>query len=103
MSETYLLTSATARIASLIACLIRLRPMRSPTTANAASAAASTASSSGVVSPSGGISPKFLLIRLAVRLTRLPQPATSSSFVRRTNSAQVKSESWFSGPAAATK
>ena len=31
-------------------------------------------------------------------MTRLPQPATSSSLVRRTNSDQVKSVSWFSGP-----
>ena len=38
-----------------------------------------------------------------VRLTRLPQPATSSSLVRRTNSAQVKSVSCASGPATAMK
>ena len=37
-----------------------------------------------------------------VRLTRLPQLATSSSLLRRTNSLQVKSVSWFSGPATAT-
>ena len=45
----------------------------------------------------------FLRIIEATRLTRLPQPATSSSLVRRTNSAQVKSVSWFSGPATAMK
>ena len=36
------------------------------------------------------------------RLTRLPQVATSSSLLRRRNSLQVKSVSWFSGPATAT-
>ena len=50
-----------------------------------------------------GISPKLLAIIAAVRLTRLPQPATSSSLLRCTNSAQVKSASWFSGPAAQMK
>ena len=53
--------------------------------------------------PAAGISPKFLAIMLAVRLTRLPQPATSSELVRCTNSAQVKSESLVSGPAAQMK
>ena len=42
----------------------------------------------------------FLAVNDSVRLTRLPQFATSSSLLRRTNSAQVKSVSWFSGPAA---
>ena len=37
-----------------------------------------------------------------LRLTRLPQLATSSSLLRRMNSLQVKSVSWFSGPATAT-
>ena len=50
-----------------------------------------------------GISPKLLAIIAAVRLTRLPQPATSSLLLRCTNSAQEKSASWFSGPAAQMK
>ena len=50
-----------------------------------------------------GICPKRLWIMEAVRLTRLPQPATSSPLVRRTNSAQVKSASAVSGPAAQMK
>ena len=47
-----------------------------------------------------GISPKFFAIMVAVRLTRLPHPATSSKLLRVTNSAQVKSVSEVSGPAA---
>ena len=43
----------------------------------------------------------FFAVIEIVRLTRLPQPATSSSLLRRTNSDQVKSVSWFSGPATA--
>ena len=54
-------------------------------------------------SPGAGISPNFLAIMEAVRLTRLPHPATSSPLVRRTNSAHVKSESEVSGPAALMK
>ena len=53
--------------------------------------------------PAGGISPKLLWIIEAVRLTRLPHPATSSELLRWTNSAQVKFASWFSGPAAQMK
>ena len=56
-----------------------------------------------VSTPAAGISPKLLWIIVAVRLTRLPQPATSSPLLRWTNSAQVKSLSWFSGPAAEMK
>ena len=65
--------------------------------------AASTASSTGSSAPAAGISPKLLAIIVAVRLTRLPQPATSSELLRWTNSAQVKSASWLSGPAAQMK
>ena len=36
------------------------------------------------------------------RFTRFPQVATSSSLFLRTNSLQVKSLSWVSGPATAT-
>jgi hypothetical protein len=103
MSETYLFTSATTRIASPIPCLNRCRAMRPPTVPNACSTASSSAVSSEVRSPASGISPKFFAIMVAVRFTRLPQPATSSPLVRRTNSAQVKSLSWFSGPAAQMK
>ncbi len=103
LSETYLLTSATVRIASASAAFWRCRPISSPTTANAPSTVSSSALSSAVSSPAAGISPKLLAIMFAVRLTRLPQPATSSSLVRRTNSAQVKLLSWFSGPAAEMK
>ena len=98
-----MLTSPTARIASPIACFCRCRPIRSPTDAEGRLDGREHRLVLAVSAPAGGISPKFLAIRFAVRLTRLPQPATSSSLVRRTNSAQVKSESWFSGPAAATK
>ena len=103
MSETYLLTSATTRIASPTACFCRCRAISPPTVPNPASTVASSAVSSAVSSPASGISPKLFAIMFAVRLTRLPQPATSSSLVRRTNSAQVKSLSWFSGPAAEMK
>ena len=44
----------------------------------------------------------FLAANETERLTRLPQVATSSSLLRRTNSLQVKSVSWVSGPATAT-
>ena len=40
----------------------------------------------------------FFAVNDSDRLTRLPQAATSSSLLRRTNSAQVKSVSEFSGP-----
>ena len=103
-SETYLLTSATVRIASPIACFCRCRSIRSPTDAERRL--------DGVEQRPGrrrrarrpaGSRRSSCAIMVAVRLTRLPQPATSSSLVRRTNSAQVKSVSWFSGPAAEMK
>src|SRR5262249_50423168 len=49
--------------------------------------------------PGGGIEPMLRAANEIDRLTRLPQVATSSSLLRRTNSLQVKSVSWFSGPA----
>ena len=51
--------------------------------------------------PGGGIDPMLRAANDTALLTRLPQLATSSSLLRRTNSAQVKSVSWFSGPATA--
>jgi hypothetical protein len=94
-----LFTSETVRIASPMAAFCRCRATRSPTVTKACSTWSRSAVSSAVSSPAFGISPKFFASMVAVRLTRLPQPATSSSLVRRTNSAQVKSASWFSGPA----
>ena len=64
---------------------------------------ASTSSSTGSSSPQGGISPKLLATIVAVRLTRLPQPATSSELLRVTKSAHVKAASEVSGPAAQMK
>ena len=52
--------------------------------------------------PGFGIEPMLRAANETERLTRLPQVATSSSLLRRTNSLQVKSVSWFSGPATAT-
>ncbi len=66
-----------------------------------AATVASSSSSTGSTAYGCGISPKLLAIIAAVRLTRLPQPATSSLLLRWTNSAQLKSASWFSGPAGA--
>ena len=56
-----------------------------------------------VSSPGSGTSPKLRWAFVSVRLTRFPQVATSSSLLRRTNSAQVKSVSCVSGPAAVRK
>ena len=98
VSEMYRLASWTTRIASPIAALLRWPPSSSPTLPNPAAVVVSSAWSTGCSSPAAGISPKFLAIMLAVRLTRLPQPATSSVLVRVLKSAHVKSESWFSGP-----
>ena len=102
-SDRYLFASPTTRIASPIAAFCRLRDSRSPTGANAPDVVASSARSSSVSSPGVGTAPTFLAAIDTVRLTRLPQPATSSSLLRRRNSAQVKSVSWFSGPATAMK
>ena len=46
---------------------------------------------------------EFFEIIVAVRFTRLPQPATSSELLRWMNSAHVKAESEVSGPAAQMK
>ena len=50
-----------------------------------------------------GIAPTFLCAIEIERLTRLPHSLASSKLVRRTNSSQVKSVSWFSGPATEMK
>ena len=103
-SERYLFASPTTRIASPIACFCRCRAIRSPTVPNAALGRGEQGLVGvGQLARAPGSAPKFLSIIETVRLTRLPQPATSSSLVRRTNSAQVKSVSWFSGPATAMK
>src|SRR5699024_8112767 len=93
----------TRRIASWMAPRWRWVLICRPTSANPDSVWARMLRSASVSSPGVGMAPKFLWIRLAVRLTRLPQPATSSSLVRRLNSDQVKSESCDSGPATAMK
>ena len=72
----------------------------SPTVSKPPSTPASSASSSAVSSPGSGTAPKFRCAFVSVRLTRLPQFASSSSLLRRTNSAHVKSVSCVSGPAA---
>lgn len=101
VAEMYLLMSPTTRMASLSAFFWRWFSISEPTVSNAALVSLSRARSSSVISlsSSAGISPKFLFIRLATRLTRLPQEAASSSLLWRTNSAHVKSESELSGPA----
>jgi hypothetical protein len=86
-----------------MAAFCRCLPISSPTVVKPSRATASSAWSSAVSSPAGGIAPKFFAAIEIDRLTRLPQPATSSSLLRRTNSAQVKSVSLDSGPAAAMK
>ena len=101
-SDRYLLASATVRIASVIAALNRDRPSDSPTAPNACRDASRMAWSASVSAPGAGISPMLRAANDTVRLTRLPQLASSSSLLRRMNSAQVKSVSWFSGPATAT-
>ena len=104
-SERYLLASATTFMASPMACFCRCRAIRSPTVAKPAFAVSSSAWSASVspAGSTGGIAPKFFAAIDTERLTRLPQPATSSSLLRRRNSAQVKSVSLLSGPATAMK
>ena len=48
--------------------------------------------------PASGMVPMFLCTRDITRLTKLPQPATSSVLFRVTNCSQVKSVSLDSGP-----
>ena len=71
-----------------------------PTVSKPPSTARMTAALASVSSPGCGTARKFLYALVSVRLTRLPQLATSSSLFLRTNSAQVKSVSCVSGPAA---
>src|ERR1700745_2719609 len=101
-SEKYLLASETVRIASVIANLNRDRDQWAPTVVKAAREFSSSAWSTSVSWVAAGISPTLRAANDTARLTRLPQVATSSSLLRRTNSLQVKSVSWFSGPAIAT-
>ena len=91
------------RIASPDAALKRLRDNSSPTVPNACSAARNNSRSASQRVPGCGICPKFLCAIEIDLLTRLPHSLASSKLVRRTNSSQVKSASWFSGPAAAMK
>ncbi len=70
---------------------------------NASFDASSRAVSASVSTPGFGIAPTFFAAIEIDRLTRLPQPATSSSLLRRRNSDQVKSVSCVSGPATAMK
>jgi hypothetical protein len=102
-SDRYLLASPTSRIASVMASFCRCFSISRPTVSNASRALRSSVSSASVRSPAGGIAPKFFAAIEIDRLTRLPQPATSSSLLRRRNSAQVKSVSVVSGPATAMK
>ena len=101
--ETYAFASPTTRMTSASAAFCRCRSSEAPTVANAPRTVASSSSSTGSAAYAGGISPKFFAIMAAVRLTRLPQPATSSLLLRCTNSFHEKSASWFSGPAAQMK
>src|SRR5215468_10690414 len=101
-SDRYLLASPNVRITSVMAALNRDLDSDSPTEANARLEPSKSARSASVSSPAGGIEPMFLAANEMLRLTRFPQLATSSSLLRRMNSLQVKSVSWFSGPAIAT-
>ena len=84
-----------------MAALIRARPSSSPTVSKAARDAASNSASTGSGLAYAGIAPTFLCAIETERLTRLPHSLASSKLTRRTNSSQVKSVSWFSGPATA--
>ena len=101
-SEKYLLASATVRIASVIANLNREAARCSPTVPKACRDLSSSSWSRPVSAPAAGIEPMLRAANETARFTRFPQVATSSSLLRRTNSLQVKSVSWFSGPAMAT-
>ena len=72
--------------------------MSNPARETASSSASASAGATGF-----GIAPTFLCAIEIDRLTRLPHSLASSKLVRRTNSSQVKSVSWFSGPATAMK
>ena len=77
--------------------------MSEPTDSKPPRTVARTASSTSSSGPAAGTSPKFLATIVAVRLTRLPHPATSSELLRVTKSAQVNAASEVSGPAAQMK
>ena len=99
-SLTYWLTVEAMRIASPSAARNRPPSICAPTMSNPEATPASSASSMSVRVPGSGTTPKLRCALVSVRLTRLPQFASSSSLLRRTNSAHVKSASWVSGPAA---
>ena len=101
-SDMYLLASATVRIASFTPALNRDRDSAAPTWPNACRDRSRMSRSASVRWPGSGIEPMLRAANDTDRLTRLPQVATSSSLLRRRNSLQVKSVSWFSGPATAT-
>ena len=99
-SLVYSLTSEASLIASASPARKRTASICSPTASKPASTASISSRSRAVSSPGSGTAPKLRNVLVSVRLTRLPQVATSSSLFLRTNSAQVKSVSWVSGPAA---
>ena len=96
----YWLASVDARNASPRAALKRDCSISPPTVSKAAATPSRTPRSSSVSSPAAGISPKLRYAFVSVLLTRLPQLASSSSLLRRTNSGQLNDESCVSGPAA---
>src|SRR6266511_1667560 len=101
--STYWLPMVESRMASARAALKRDWSISSPTLSKPASIAASVSLSDLVSAPGCGTVPKVRYAFVSVRLTRLPQFASSSSLLRRRNSAQVKSVSCVSGPAAVRK
>jgi hypothetical protein len=101
-SDRYLFASATTFIVSASAARCCDRFSSPPIDPNASRLACRTRWSSPVSSPGSGMLPTFLATIDSERLTRLPQPATSSVLLRVTNCSQVKSVSLDSGPAAAS-
>jgi hypothetical protein len=100
-SDRYRFAAVTTRIASPAACLNRFRASSPPTVSNPAREYASSSASACCGAVGVGTAPTFLWAIEMDRLTRLPHSLASSKFTRRTNSSQVKSTSWFSGPATA--
>jgi len=98
--STYWLPMLERRIASASAALNFASSIKRPTDTNPASISARARRSSSVNGPGSGTSPNWRYAFVNVRLTRLPQLASSSSFDLRTNSSQVNSVSWVSGLAA---
>src|ERR1700733_6793968 len=86
-SDRYLLASAVVRRAAVIAALNLDRDSASPTWPNASLECSRTARSGAVRVPGGGIEPMLRAANETDRFTRLPQLATSSSLLRRGESA----------------